>query len=44
MKDKPVYIDLNTLWRELGVNSSNGRVSLSDEAPLARIRRSITSA
>jgi hypothetical protein len=44
MKDKPVYIDLNTLWRELGVISSNDRVALSDKAPLARIRRSITSA
>jgi hypothetical protein len=43
MKDKPVYIDLNTLWRELGVNSSADRVSLSDNAPLARIRQSIES-
>jgi hypothetical protein len=43
MKDKPVYVDLNTLWRELGVNLSNGVVSLSDTAPLAQIRRSITS-
>jgi hypothetical protein len=43
MKDKPVYVDLNTLWRELGVNSSNDVISLSDAAPLAQIRRSITS-
>ena len=43
MKDKPVYVDLNALWRELGVNSANGIVSLSDTAPLTHIRRSITS-
>ncbi|HWF46414.1 MAG TPA: hypothetical protein VG168_05370 [Bryobacteraceae bacterium] len=43
MKDKPVYIDLSKIWRELGVASSEGVVSLSDAAPLARIRRSITS-
>ena len=44
MKDRPVYVDLNMLWRELGVISSNDRVVLSDTAPLARIRHSITSA
>jgi hypothetical protein len=44
MKDKPVYTDLGTLWRDLGVNSSNGVVSLADSAPLASIRRSITNA
>ena len=42
MKDKPVYVDLNALWRELGVNSSNDVTSLSDRAPLAEIRHSIT--
>jgi len=44
MKDKPVYVGLNTLWGELGVNSSDGLISLSDAAPLAGIRRAITSA
>lgn len=43
MKDKPVYMDLNALWRQLGVNSTDGIVSLSGAAPLANIRRSITS-
>jgi hypothetical protein len=43
MKDKPVYVDLNALWRKLGVNSSNDGASLNDSAPLAEIRRSITS-
>jgi hypothetical protein len=43
MKDRPVYVDLHTLWSELGVNSSDGVVSLDDTAPLAQIRQSITS-
>jgi hypothetical protein len=43
MKDKPVYVDLNALWRELGVNSSSDDISLNDKAPLAEIRNSITS-
>jgi hypothetical protein len=43
MKDKPVYVDLPMLWRELGVDSSNGVISLRDSGPLARIRKSITS-
>ncbi|MGI8959312.1 MAG: hypothetical protein ACR2IV_06065 [Bryobacteraceae bacterium] len=42
MKDKPVYVDLNALWSQLGVNTSNNGVALSDEAPLAEIRHSIT--
>jgi hypothetical protein len=42
MRDKPVYVDLNALWRDLGVNSSNKTVSLDDRAPLAEIRRAIT--
>lgn len=44
MKDKPVHVDLNALWRGLGVNSLNDLISLSDRAPLAGIRRAITSA
>jgi hypothetical protein len=43
MKDKPVHVDLNTLWRQLGVNSFNGVLSFNDTASLARIRQSITS-
>ncbi len=42
MKDKPVTVDLNSLWRELGVSSAGGDFSLSDSAPLAEIRKSIT--
>jgi hypothetical protein len=42
MKDKPLYVDLDALWNELGVKSSDSSVSLTDTAPLASIRRSIT--
>lgn len=35
MKDGPVYVDLNALWRQLGVKSSSDIVSLDDTAPLA---------
>ena len=42
MKDRPVYVDLKTLWHELGVGSSGDVISLNDTAPLAQIRRSIT--
>lgn len=43
MKDKPVYVDLNALWQDLGVNQSDKVVFLSNNAPLAHIRQSITS-
>lgn len=43
VKDKAVYVDLNRLWGELGVNSTGGVVSFSDAAPLANIRHAITS-
>ena len=43
MKDKPVYVDLKTLWNELGVSISNDVISFDDTAPQAQIRRSITS-
>jgi hypothetical protein len=42
MKDRASAVDLNSLWRELGVTVSNGTVSFDDRAPLASIRRAIT--
>jgi hypothetical protein len=42
MKDRPVHVDLDSLWRELGV-VQDGRVTTFDEsAPLASIRPSVT--
>jgi predicted metalloprotease with PDZ domain len=37
----PVRIDLDTLWRRLGVDRGGGGVTLDDAAPLAAVRRSI---
>jgi hypothetical protein len=42
MSVTPSPIDLETLWRELGVTLKNGTVEFDDAAPLAAIRRAIT--
>ena len=44
MKDTPVTPDLMTLWRELGVLPEGSSVRLTDDAPLAPVRRAIMSA
>jgi len=42
MKDKPVEVELDSLWKQLGVKAENGKVTLVDDAPLAGVRRAIT--
>jgi hypothetical protein len=42
MKDRPAPVDLADLWRRLGVTSRDGQVRFDDAAPLARVRRAIT--
>jgi hypothetical protein len=43
MKDKPVTVNLTSLWKELGIQRSpNGDISFIDDAPLASVRKSIT--
>ncbi len=43
MKDKPVTIDLNSLWRNLGVQVlANGQISFNDHALWAATRLSVT--
>lgn len=44
MKDEPVPVDLPKLWRRLGVAVHARHVVYRDEAPLAAIRRAITTA
>jgi hypothetical protein len=44
MKDQPMEVDLSALWKQLGVESDGKTVHVNDDAPLAAIRRSITSA
>jgi len=42
MKDKPTEVDLDDLWKQLGVKTENGKVTLVDDAPLAKVRLAIT--
>ena len=39
---KPVKVDLNALWKQLGVQYKYGVVTFNKKAPLAAIRESIT--
>jgi predicted metalloprotease with PDZ domain len=41
---KPGEVDLDALWRRLGVKYRNGEITFDNSAPLAAIRTSITSA
>jgi hypothetical protein len=42
MKDKPAPVDLDDLWRRLGVRSAGGKISFDGDAPLAAVRKAIT--
>ena len=42
MGNKPVTLDLDALWKRVGVQVDNGRVAYDDSAPLAQIRKSMT--
>jgi hypothetical protein len=42
MKDAPVDVDLTGLWRRLGIDARRNLVAFADDAPLAPIRRAIT--
>src|SRR5438309_8154452 len=42
MKDKPSRMDLENLWKKLGVSVQNGSVEFDDRAPEAKIRKAIT--
>ncbi len=41
MRDQPVTPDLPALWKQLGVQSEGGSVTLTDDAPLADVRKAI---
>src|ERR1700730_15666615 len=43
MKDQPMDVDLAEMWKQLGIESDGKKVKLIEDAPLAAIRRSITS-
>jgi hypothetical protein len=42
MRDKPAPVDLDQLWKKLGVEVKDGSVSFNDRAPEANIRKAIT--
>jgi hypothetical protein len=42
MKDAPAPVDLERLWRELGVVADGRNITFRDDAPLAAIRKAIT--
>jgi hypothetical protein len=42
MKDKPVKVDLDDLWKRLGVRLERRKVIYDDAAPLAAVRKGIT--
>jgi hypothetical protein len=42
-KDAPVQVDLNALWKQLGITLDGRSVRLDEDAPLAAVRRAITS-
>ncbi|HEY2857994.1 MAG TPA: hypothetical protein VGJ21_06230 [Terracidiphilus sp.] len=41
-KDKPVTVDLDKMWRDLGVSFDGDAVRFDDKAPLAAVRKAIT--
>ena len=41
-KDNPVQVDLNALWKQLGITPDGKSVRLEETAPLAAVRRAIT--
>jgi hypothetical protein len=44
MKDRPAPVDLDDLWKRLGVSLRDGKIAFDDGAPLAKVRRAITEA
>lgn len=44
MSNKPVTVDLDKLWKKLGLALNNGEVQFDDKASEANIRQTITSA
>jgi hypothetical protein len=42
MKASPAPVDLDALWKELGVERRNGKIEFKNEAPLSAIRKAIT--
>ena len=41
-KDKPLRVDLDSLWQQLGIENTSQGLRFNDNAPLAAIRKAIT--
>jgi hypothetical protein len=42
MGNRPMTVDLDGLWKQLGIEAEGRTVRFNDDAPLAAIRRAIT--
>jgi hypothetical protein len=42
MKDKPVTVDLEAMWKDLGIARRGRTVLFDDQAPLTEVRKAIT--
>ena len=42
MKDSPAPVDLDEMWRDLGVVANGRNITFRDDAPMAAIRKAIT--
>jgi predicted metalloprotease with PDZ domain len=42
MRDKPAPVDLDHIWKQLGIAMKDGAVAFDDKAPEANIRKAIT--
>jgi hypothetical protein len=40
-KDAPGHVDLDALWRDLGIHVADKQITFDDSAPLAEVRKSI---
>jgi hypothetical protein len=42
LRDRPGHVDLDSMWRELGISATPEGIDFDDRAPLARIRRQMS--
>ena len=42
MRDRPMQVDLDSLWKQLGIRVENGAARFNGDAPLANIREAIS--
>jgi hypothetical protein len=40
-KDTPMHVDLDVMWKNLGIEANGGTVTVKDDAPMGVVRRAI---